>query len=263
MFLDVLGAKEESERSPADYLVRLDAAVRRGLDRGFMRALDTAELPVPRIPTFTWFSDNLAAAWPIRSPWNPEMAISGLEVAAAHVQLALADHGLFVRGGIAVGPHFMDKEIVFGPALIEAVKLEEDAIYPRIVLSHEVAAQEHQHMATYYGGSPLAPQNSLLLMDTDGVVFVNYLYLLLDDFNNPSNRAYAETRFARHRDTVQRALTTHKATPRIADKYRWLASHHNHCVRIAGLNPALLIPDAMRGTQIREFTSYRAGPGRG
>lgn len=41
----------------------------------------------------------------------------------AAYQCTLLEHGFFVRGGIAIGEHYMDRDIVFGSALIEAHSL--------------------------------------------------------------------------------------------------------------------------------------------
>jgi hypothetical protein len=258
LFLDVLGAQAESGLSPGEYLVKLDAAAREGQDRAFLRAAATdSGLPAPRTPAYVWFSDNLAAGWPVGAPWDEEMALGGLEVAAAHIQLALANRGLFARGGISLGQHFMDREIVFGPALIEAVDLEKAAAYPRVVLSAEAAASEHYHLVTYYGASQFAPQQSLLLVDADGVAFVNYLELLFEAFDDGEDQlSYATKGFEKHRDAIQHALTRYASIPHIMDKYRWLAAYHDHCVRSAGLDAVLLVSSALTRPPIHEFASY-------
>lgn len=47
-------------------------------------------------------------------------------------------HKLFLRGGITKGKISFNNDYVFGPGLIEAVELEEHAVYPRIVLSQKI-----------------------------------------------------------------------------------------------------------------------------
>lgn len=48
----------------------------------------------------------------------------------------LAEFGMVARGGIAVGDLYHDGGIVFGPALVEAVFIEQNiAIYPRVVMT--------------------------------------------------------------------------------------------------------------------------------
>ena len=44
------------------------------------------------------------------------------------------------RGGIAFGKLYHKDNIVFGPAMIEAYKIEQEAIYPRIIISKDIIA---------------------------------------------------------------------------------------------------------------------------
>ncbi|WP_248928667.1 hypothetical protein [Paenibacillus hamazuiensis] len=50
-------------------------------------------------------------------------------------QSLLSQHGLLLRGGIAVGKIYHDNDIVYGPGLVKAYELESKiAVYPRIVM---------------------------------------------------------------------------------------------------------------------------------
>ena len=56
-------------------------------------------------------------------------------------QLDLAMDGVLVRGGMSLGDLFASKEnsIVFGPALVDAYKLEsQSAVYPRILIDRRL-----------------------------------------------------------------------------------------------------------------------------
>lgn len=46
--------------------------------------------------------------------------------------IELLQLGFLTRGGITIGPVHHRDNIIFGPALIEAVALEKEAHYPRI-----------------------------------------------------------------------------------------------------------------------------------
>lgn len=43
-------------------------------------------------------------------------------------------YGLFLRGGITIGKLSFNEDFIFGQGLIDAVSLEENAIYPRIII---------------------------------------------------------------------------------------------------------------------------------
>lgn len=47
-------------------------------------------------------------------------------------------YGLFLRGGITIGKLSFNEDYVFGQGLIDAVELEEKAIYPRIIIGQTV-----------------------------------------------------------------------------------------------------------------------------
>ena len=50
----------------------------------------------------------------------------------------LLTQGFLTRGGVTVGELCHAENMIFGPALIEAVKLEREAIYPRLLCSHDL-----------------------------------------------------------------------------------------------------------------------------
>jgi len=121
-------------------------------------------------------------------------------------------YGLFLRGGITIGKLSFNEDFIFGQGLIEAVALEENAIYPRIIMGQatlDYILQPHfvqqsdlkkaceiesrAHSGAYISDTELAFCNSimpavniekfylqwrehLLFPTTDGAVVLNYLY---------------------------------------------------------------------------------------
>ncbi len=83
---------------------------------------------------FTQFSDNIVI--------STEYSEAGLLYLVDHIEriaFGLLRLGFFCRGGIASGLLYHDKNIVFGPAMIEAYDLEhEKAVHPRVILSEDV-----------------------------------------------------------------------------------------------------------------------------
>lgn len=131
-------------------------------------------------------------------------------------------YGLFLRGGITIGKLSFNEDFVFGQGLIDAVELEETAIYPRIIMGKPVldyVLQPHfvkqadlnracdienrAHSGENISDEELAFCNSimpavnmeklylqwrdhLLFPVLDGVVVLNYLYCL--NINNLLNQ---------------------------------------------------------------------------
>lgn len=62
--------------------------------------------------------------------------------------------GFLTRGGVTVGTVHHKDNVVFGPALIEAVALEKEAIFPRILCSNELL--RHCEKVGPHGMNPIA-----------------------------------------------------------------------------------------------------------
>ena len=61
----------------------------------------------------------------------------------AYIQImAIEKYNFLLRGGVEYSTIYNEKEIVIGKGLVEAVKLEEEANYPIIILG-ERAKEEH------------------------------------------------------------------------------------------------------------------------
>jgi hypothetical protein len=87
---------------------------------------------------FAAFSDCFVVSMPAHSGYR---IIDG----AAEVCRKLLHLGFLTRGGITVGDlHHIDN-VIFGPALIDAVRLEKEAVYPRLVCSPELI----DHLAAF------------------------------------------------------------------------------------------------------------------
>jgi hypothetical protein len=102
---------------------------------------------------FSFFSDNFAISVP---PGQAEWLFTILAWASNNLLQA----GFLVRGGIALGDLHHDPNVIFGPALIEAVELEREAIYPRLLCSARL--REFLTNQTY--------KDSVVIQDDDELV---------------------------------------------------------------------------------------------
>lgn len=83
------------------------------------------------------FSDNYVLSMPVSFGFRIMQSASALSI-------KLLQLGFLTRGGVTVGNVYHQDNVVFGPALIEAVGLEREAHYPRILCSDALL----EHMAT-------------------------------------------------------------------------------------------------------------------
>lgn len=234
LFLDILGSEDMANDSRAqDHLERLFNA----LSSAQEGVLEKDEAVAYRVITFT---DNLVLGLPLPRDDDEESALGYTFFAAAYYQYELTRHDFFVRGGLTCGPLFMGDDFVFGRGLIEAHDIERKvAVQPRIVLSERALRLAWEHTRYYSGGVSESPQNAMLLFSGETEAFLNYLEVL----NEPDTDMYEE--LVRHKAAVERALAKWSTTPRVGDKYRWLAAYHNYfCERSYPNITDLVINDA-------------------
>lgn len=225
LLMDLLGYQQMTAdaKTPAaqeELLARLHGALMR--HRREVEPEQFFGAPIYEVRAFT---DNIVIGWPIAEDGEHETGNTFLKVAS--YQFALAREGFFTRGGLAVGPHFMDEYAVFGPALVEAYKIESQrAVYPRIVLSADARTLVKHHVG-YYADPVIAPHDHEILIDADGEWFLNYLDgARLDD--DEANLPHYRPLMIQHRDRVVENLERYATDRRILDKYVWVGKYHNY-----------------------------------
>lgn len=140
--------------------------------------------------------------------------------------MGMALEGFFVRGGMSVGPLYIDDDQVYGGALIEAYKLESKfAINPIIVLSDDVMKLVDQHV-NFYGDKQDAPQRRSVLVGADGSYFINYLDECVDD--SRGTPILRHQYLLQHKERIEEALVRYSKMPQVFAKFSWLASYHNY-----------------------------------
>ncbi len=168
------------------------------------------------------FSDSFVAAAQAEEGFAAARAeaIANLVFEAASIQGMLAVNEYFVRGAITLGQCHFDRGLIFGPALVEAVRLErETASDPRIVLSPGA-------IEALRAGRGESIAGEALRVDADGLAFVDYLDNLYVDpgVTAKSNRG-------KHQRVVERNLAANATDIRRWRKHRWVAEYHNDFVR--------------------------------
>lgn len=188
------------------------------------------------------FSDNMAVSLPFRHGYE----LAELIQFASSMTLHLLHRGVLSRGGIAVGALRHKGSYIYGPALVEAYRLEsKEAIYPRVVLAKNALAK-----ALEVGGNPQGCEEftrSFLLTDPDGwdhahimshTAAMPFHIMLPPEEQGKSGpiswKALADTKVA----AVNKALTNNPATDdRSKAKHEWLANYAAHYGLLYTLNP--------------------------
>lgn len=117
------------------------------------------------------FSDNIALALELPDSMSAGDVGSVTKDFITYIsvfQSAALKSGFLFRGGISIGQLYMDSSanFIWGKALVDAHILEEKtAVYPRVVLSHQLEQFE-------------LPNTTRIVKDFDGVYFVDYLSIV-------------------------------------------------------------------------------------
>ncbi|EQB94185.1 hypothetical protein GA8_18390, partial [Geobacillus sp. A8] len=126
-FLDLLGYKEMVKRDSGPfepiYLPKIE-----DLLTSLKPSFDKTGLEIRQ------FSDSIV----LSSKYSIDNAVKIIE-AAAQVQYSMIINGILVRGGIAIGRHYTNGDIVYSQALVEAYYIESKyARFPRIVIDQNL-----------------------------------------------------------------------------------------------------------------------------
>jgi len=174
------------------------------------------------------FSDNLVRSSP--ADWAGMVSVAYSVIILA---IRLLARGVFIRGGITIGNLCHEESLVFGPALMEAYRMEQElANYPRVVLSPPALALmcvEPPH------GDVGANLQKLFRVDDSGIA---YLHLLSNNAMEGAGFA-GERRFealSRIRSQLAGKFKLYPGWPKpFQEKLRWFVGYFNETVHSEGL----------------------------
>lgn len=265
-FVDVLGVRQMMLTAEDDERALL-------LER--LRGAYTAALPDLRDlmgadreagGTVNCFTDNIVITHPVwpREGAFTEQSIGAMVIALTYLQMGFALHGFFLRGGIDVGEVYVDDDMVFGDALLNAYQAESQAARdPRIVFT-DAAKETYLSTMDSYSRAADTPHFYHTLIDIDEAAFVNYLTIAYTETDDGEPRIDL---VEQHRDVVAAKLREYANSPPVLSKYQWVAKYHNMLVLESGLPVRLLVPNELMTSQPRritsaEFSRYKAAANR-
>lgn len=141
--------------------------------------------------------------------------------------------GIFIRGGIDIGPWFRRADILISPAHVKAYRLEQTTCFPVIAVSEKT----YRHFVDH-------PDRRCYAKGTDGIdfffdklrikgkeiAFLDYAAIALADAEDKSE---AFLWLGYHKKSIEAAMG--KATDKkVIRKYRWIVKYHNKHVKRYG-----------------------------
>jgi hypothetical protein len=232
-YLDVLGFRDMIDKSKTNvYKVQETFALLHHMKLQYsgMRRFATTDGKTPRpITHFKNFSDLIIRATELV---DDDMLADYLNLefmALAGTQCNSVCQGDLLRGAVCIGDLYIDDDVTFGPALVEAYTLESTvAVFPRIVIDKEVIRKSR-----YEADGPI--WNDFVARGEDGVYFIDYLFgSFLDRWSYPvEEQIPANAMLLIHKEFVEELLMTwtKEGEYRKRQKALWLAQYHNSTVK--------------------------------
>jgi len=247
-YADILGYKGLSKESLAnktgsDYLNQLWNALKKAYteirEEQWGGETSAFELKV--------FTDNIVVGYPIANSAHRhedgEVELGDIIRIFSRYQAFLSMNGFFIRGGIARGLHYMDDDIVFGDALLEAIELDKSGGPPRLLLANSAIQAIKEQAGSYPDSDVIEPMNHYYLsLDSDDNVFVNYLLEAFQYFFDGGVIFF--DLLEKHRDNIIKGFEKYKSSPDVRAKYEWILIYHNFvCKQFSAWHPIPTNPD--------------------
>lgn len=207
--------------------------------------------------TFTIMSDSIV----ISAPGNDDGLLFVL-YQSSFIQNLLLKHKILLRGGIAKGDFFKCKNIMFGPAMIEAYGIESSiAIYPRVVLAENVINDIKQRGALAkkcvqdYIKKYIKTDESICSANQNDI-FTKIEFLIKQDAEDSQYYVHffnsLEMLKLKHNNELKRTIDSviekgliHE-NERVRLKYQWLNEYYQDCLHSFPLVMPRFSPDGIQ-----------------
>lgn len=142
------------------------------------------------------------------------------------ISLDLVTKGYLLRGGITWGKLIHTDKSIFGPAMVDAYKLEtKRAIFPRIIVNKDI----YDLGKLVYNGDPETLRevlDNILTEDDDGELYIDYISKANSEFNEP---VYDTLTYINSlKDIIEKAMAT--KNPTVISKMYWLKNKVNNYI---------------------------------
>lgn len=221
-FLDILGFKKLTYENQEETLLKYISPLYFDDVSNVDQKKIYQELGLDKIHTreVTFFSDSIVISCELKE-------ISPLLHHVKRLSEKFVGYELFLRGGITYGELFHKDRIVFGPAMIEAYKMESEcAIHPRIIISENLFDELKNNTElpvgreTYEKPKNISEFNEILkpinniFRDDDGFYFLNPFPLTIELIRQ-------------QKLAIENQIAKNRSNKKIYSKYLWLASKFN------------------------------------
>lgn len=234
-YADILGYSQLSTIALMDgkgneFLRKLSSSLNSAYEKVRNKSKDSFFKDKPKTFDIKIFTDNIVIGYPVDNVVfsQGESELGDIFRLFCELQMALSLDGFFLRGGIAFGDHYMDNDVVFGDALLAAVKQDKVGGPPCLSLDVTVVKKIQGQLAFYGKDETHTPQHYYLREDSDGKLFINYLFQV--DVVFPDGPLFFEL-INGHKNAIEHGLECYRSVPSVRAKYEWVARYHNYYCR--------------------------------
>lgn len=168
LFIDFLGFQEHIGRTITDerHLDRIAAALRALREVGMERELFESQ-------QLTHFSDSVVVSFRIEETSAVFWLLNQIGMAV----IEMAGSGFLVRGAVTVGPLVHTSDLLLGPAMVDAYRLESKvARFPRVIIDPKVIEVARRHRSDQHNSDEEeAYVRSGLAQDQDDWLWIDYV----------------------------------------------------------------------------------------
>ena len=164
--------------------------------------------------------------------------------------------GIFLRGGIAQGWWYKEKDLLVSQSMVNAYSLEEKICYPVIGITKDLYDFLDQHSGKKaYGYNPLDRTFGKTKVKGSEVIYLDYIQVCTDaidgdvqnaknftgeeknNFLNETRHQNVEIWFKAHKEQIIQAYkAVSPPNEKVLEKYLWLAKYHNEKAELFNLS---------------------------
>jgi hypothetical protein len=138
--------------------------------------------------TVTYFSDSLVISY----EYNEKSQLFWTLLNLQYISMELANKGFLVRGGVAIGKLIHNEQIIFGPALVDAYKIESEiSIFPRIIVDNKVIEEGVKYRSNHNTEQEEELYiKDIITKDFDDVYYIDYIQKISSELDNSEMGLY-------------------------------------------------------------------------
>jgi len=151
----------------------------------------------------------------------------------------LANHNIYIRGGITVGQIFQDEQNIFGPGFVRAYDLESKiANYPRIVIDRLIFDAMKDDERLFSSNNTPQYETDIIKRQmhrgSDGIHYIDYLSITEKNMTEPDKNLVNFIK--KHKNNILHNIKSNKILNGETGKYLWTAIYHNEYLKRSGIN---------------------------